>query len=178
MLRAHNFSKRQFADFKNCYSAGLGSLVPIEQLYIRHCLLCTSGARRQPTRLFEKWCARKTREVDYTRKNATDLLHLHAWYRYDIIAVSDCFRQQTVQNWRYQTGTVCWVVRAVSVWCSKMIQVCWEQTVAVCISISADTDCDHHSCYRGRYIILNRPDISAVECCNRACVFPCVLSKV
>ena len=40
--------------------------------------------------------------------------------------------------------------------------------------ISADTDCDHHSCYRGRYIILNRPDISAVECCNRACVFPCV----
>ena len=27
---------------------------------------------------------------------------------------------------------------------------------------------------QGRYIILNRPDISAVECCNRACVFPCV----
>ena len=25
-----------------------------------------------------------------------------------------------------------------------------------------------------RYIILNRPDISAVECCNRSCVFPCV----
>ena len=35
-------------------------------------------------------------------------------------------------------------------------------------------DCGHHSCYRGRYIILNRPDISAVECCNRGCVFPCV----
>ena len=29
----------------------------------------------------------------------------------------------------------------------------------------------------GRYIILNRPDISAVECCNRACVFPCVLDQ-
>ena len=27
---------------------------------------------------------------------------------------------------------------------------------------------------KARYIILNRPDISAVECCNRACVFPCV----
>ena len=33
---------------------------------------------------------------------------------------------------------------------------------------------DHHSCYRGCYISQNRPDISAVECCNRACVFPCV----
>ena len=40
---------------------------------------------------------------------------------------------------------------------------------------SADTDCNHHSCYRGRYIILNRPDISAVKCCNRACVFPCAV---
>ena len=43
------------------------------------------------------------------------LLHLQAWYRYDIIAVSGCCRLQTVQNWRYQAGTVCWVVRAVPV---------------------------------------------------------------
>ena len=40
--------------------------------------------------------------------------------------------------------------------------------------ISTDTDCRHHSCYRGRYIIMFSPDISAVERCNRACVFPCV----
>ena len=60
------------------------------------------------------------------------LLHLQAWYRYDIIAVSGCWCLQTVQNWRYQAGTVCWFVSAVSVWCNRMIQVCWEQTVAVC----------------------------------------------
>ena len=29
--------------------------------------------------------------------------------------------------------------------------------------ISTDTDCGHHSCYRGRYIILFSPDIGAVE---------------
>ena len=72
---------------------------------------------------------------NYTRKNVTDLLQpvkLQAWHRYDIIAISDWCRLQTVQNWRYQTGTVCWVVRAVSLWCNRMIQVCWEQTVAVC----------------------------------------------
>ena len=40
--------------------------------------------------------------------------------------------------------------------------------------ISTDTDCDHRSCYRGRYIILFSLDISAVERCNKACVFPCV----
>ena len=68
----------------------------------------------------------KTPQTCYSR------LHLQAWYKCDIIAVSDCCRLQTVQNWRNQTGTVCWVVRAVSVWCNRMIQVCWEQTVAVC----------------------------------------------
>ena len=43
------------------------------------------------------------------------------------------------------------------------------QTVTVCISTG-----HHHSCYRGRYITLNRPDVSAVEYCNRVCVSPCV----
>ena len=33
----------------------------------------------------------------------------------------------------------------------------------------------HHSCYRDRYIILFSPDISAVEHCNRVCVFPYVV---
>ena len=67
-----------------------------------------------------------------TPQTCYSLLHLQAWYRYVIIAVSDCCRLQTVQNWRYQIGTVCWVVRAVSVWYNRVIQVCWEQTVAVC----------------------------------------------
>ena len=44
--------------------------------------------------------------------------------------------------------------------------------------ISTDSDRGHHSCYRGRYIILFSPDISAVERCNRACVLPCVERNV
>ena len=74
--------------------------------------------------------------MSYTHAKTTQtcysLLHLQAWYRYDIITVSDCCCLQTVQNWQYLTGTVCWVVRAVSVWCKRMIEVCWEQTVAIC----------------------------------------------
>ena len=50
-----------------------------------------------------------------TPQTCYSLLDLQAWYRYDIIAVSDCCRLQTVQNWRYETGTICWVVRAASV---------------------------------------------------------------
>ena len=45
-----------------------------------------------------------------TPQTCYSLLHLQAWYRYDIIAVWGCWRQHTVQNWRYQTGTVCWLV--------------------------------------------------------------------
>ena len=67
-----------------------------------------------------------------TPQTCYSLLHLQTWYRYAIIAVSGCWRLQTVQNWRYQAGTVYWFVIAVSVWCNRMIQVCWEQTVAVC----------------------------------------------
>ena len=79
---------------------------------------------------------RSSRTHAKTPQTCYRLLHLQAWYRYDIIAVSDCCRLQTVQNWRYQTGTVCWFVRAVSVWCNRMIQVCWEQTVR--------TGCNRH----------------------------------
>ena len=64
-----------------------------------------------------------------TPQTCYSLLHLQVWYRYDVIAVSDCCLLQTAQNWRYQTATVCLVVRSVSVWCNRMIQVCWEQTV-------------------------------------------------
>ena len=49
--------------------------------------------------------------VNYTRKNATNLLQpVENW--------SDC--SELIINWN-QTGTVCWVVRAVSVWCNRMI---------------------------------------------------------
>ena len=72
----------------------------------------------------------------YTRKNATELLQpvapsglIQVWYHNCIRLLSPI---QTVQDWRCQTGTVCWVVSAVSVWCNRIIQVCWEQTVAVC----------------------------------------------
>ena len=76
-----------------------------------------------------------TTSSSYTRKNATDLLQpvapsglIQVWYHSCIRLLS----LQTVQNWRYQAGTGCWFVSAVSVWCNRMIQVCWEQTVAVC----------------------------------------------
>ena len=42
--------------------------------------------------------------------------------------------------------------------------------------ICTNTDCGHHSCYTGGcYNILFSLDISAVERCNKACVFPCVV---
>ena len=34
----------------------------------------------------------------------------------------------------------------------------WWRQLCIRPDISADTDCGHHSCYRGRYIILFRPD--------------------
>ena len=82
-----------------------------------------------------------------TPQTCYSLLHLQALYRYDIVAVSGCCRLRTVQNWWYQTGTVCWFASAVSVWCNRMIQVCWEQTVAVCKNRHDGPTALHGSCF-------------------------------
>ena len=60
------------------------------------------------------------------------LLLLQVWYRNDIIAVSDLRLQKAVQNWCYQTVTVCRLVSAVSVWCNRMIQVC---SLQICYTV-------------------------------------------
>ena len=53
---------------------------------------------RTPLRRSNHWDTIDWKSEGYTRKNATDLLHLQARYKYDIIAVSDCCRLQTVQG--------------------------------------------------------------------------------
>ena len=56
-------SRKFWADVQHCYSAGLGSPLPIEQLYPP--LFTLGGARQEPGSPFEKWWSRNTWKVAY-----------------------------------------------------------------------------------------------------------------